>query len=281
VPARPRPPRTGDEWLLVLTIDLSRRVSFITGGARGIGRACAEALAAAGSAVAIVDLSAEDAQATAGTIAGDFGIEARGYACDVRDPAAVRATVDAAARDFGGLDHVVNNAGVQFVSPIADFPDEKYAFVRAIDLDGVFYTTKAAWTHLVARGRGRIVNIASVHGLVASAYKAAYVASKHGVVGLTRAAAIEGAPHAITVNAICPGAVMTDLVRGQAADLVKSYGGGISEEQALERAFLDAMPTKRFIDVGEVGVLCAFLCSDYAVSITGAPIAIDGGWSAH
>lgn len=265
----------------MLTIDLCGRVSFITGGARGIGRACAAALAQAGSAVAISDLSAQDAQASAAVIAEACGVVARGYACDVRDPAAVRATVDAVAADFGGLDHVVNNAGVQFVSPIVDFPDEKYDFVRAIDLDGVFYTTKAAWKHLVARGRGRIVNIASVHGLVASAYKAAYVASKHGVVGLTRAAAIEGAPHAITVNAICPGAVMTDLVRGQAADLVKSYGGGISEEEALERAFLDAMPTKRFIDVGEVGALCAFLCSDYAVSITGAPVAIDGGWSAH
>lgn len=265
----------------VLTIDLSQRVSLITGGARGIGRACAQALASAGSALAIVDLSADDAREAAAALGRAAGVEARGYACDVRDPAAVRAAVDATVRDFGGLDHLVNNAGVQFVSPIAEFPDDKYAFVRAIDLDGVFYATKAAWKYLVARGRGRIVNIASVHGLVASEFKAAYVASKHGVVGLTRVAALEGATHGITVNAICPGAVMTDLVRGQAPDLVKSYGGGITEEQALERAFLEAMPTRRFIDVAEVGALCAFLCSDYAVSITGAPIAIDGGWSAH
>jgi 3-hydroxybutyrate dehydrogenase len=262
-------------------IDLHDRVSFITGGARGIGRACAESLAQAGSHVAVADLELGAAAQTARDVGARYGITARGYACDVRDPQAVRTAVDAAAADFGALDHVVNNAGVQYVAPIADFPDDKYEFVRAIDLDGVFYTTKAAWRHLVARGRGRIVNIASVHGLVASPFKAAYVASKHGVIGLTRASALEGAEHGITANAICPGAVMTDLVRDQAADLARSFGGGISEDEALERAFLDAMPTKRFIDVAEVGALCAFLCSDYAVSITGAPIPIDGGWSAH
>jgi 3-hydroxybutyrate dehydrogenase len=265
----------------VLTIDCTHRVSLITGGARGIGRACASALAQAGASIAIVDLDVREAESTARELAAQHGVTARGYGCDVRDAGAVRATVDAAAADFGGLDHLVNNAGVQFVSPIADFPEEKYDFVRAIDLDGVFYATKAIWKHLVARGGGRIVNIASVHGLVASAYKAAYIASKHGVVGLTKASAVEGAPFNILVNAICPGAVMTDLVRGQARDLVRSYGGGISEEAALERAFLEAMPTRRFIDVTEVGALCAYLCSDFAISITGAPIAIDGGWSAH
>ena len=265
----------------MLSIDLRDRVSFVTGGARGIGRACAEALAQAGSAIAVVDLDAEVASTTASAVAAEYGVPARAYACDVRDPAAIRATVDRAAHELGGLDNLVNNAGVQFVSPIADFPDDKYANVRAIDLDSVFYATKAAWPHFLARGRGRIVNVASVHGVVASLYKAAYVAAKHGVIGLTRASALEGAEHGITANAICPGAVMTDLVRGQAADLVKSYGGGISEEEALERAFLAAMPTKRFIEPSEVGVLCAYLCSDFAVSITGAPVSIDGGWAAH
>ena len=265
----------------MLRMDLSGRASIITGGARGIGRACADALAEAGSRVAVVDLVVADAHAAAGEIAAHFGVDARGYACDVRDAAAVRATIERAAADFGGIDHLVNNAGVQHVAPLGDFPEEKYDFVRAVDLDGVFYATKAVWPHLIASGRGRIVNIASVHGLVASPYKIAYVASKHGVIGLTRASALEGAPHGITVNAICPGAVMTDLVRDQAADLVRSFGGGITEDEALERAFLEAMPTKRFIDVGEVGALCAFLCSDFARSITGAPIPIDGGWSAH
>jgi 3-hydroxybutyrate dehydrogenase len=265
----------------LLSIDLGGRVSIVTGAARGIGRACAEALAQAGSHVAIVDVDRAGAGETAIAIAGAYGVEARAYGCDVRDPDAIVRTVDAAAHDFGAIDHVVNNAGVQFISPIAEFPDEQYQFVRSIDLDSVFYVTKAAWPHLVARGRGRIVNIASVQGLIGSPFKAAYVASKHGVVGLTKVTAIEGAAHGITANAICPGAVMTDLVRGQAADLAKSYGGGISDEEALERAFLDAMPTKRFIEPAEVGALCAFLCSDFAVSITGAPVSIDGGWSAH
>ena len=265
----------------MLSMDLSGRAGVITGGARGIGRACANALAQAGARVAVIDLALVDAERAAREIAAEFGVGARAYACDVRDASALRAAIGRAAEDLGRLDHLVNNAGVQHVAPLADFPEEKYDMVRAIDLDAVFYATKAAWPHLVASGKGRIVNIASVHGLVASPYKIAYVASKHGVIGLTRASAIEGAPHGITVNAICPGAVMTDLVRGQAPDLVRSYGGGITEEEALERAFLEAMPTKRFIDVAEVGALCAFLCSDFAASITGAPIPIDGGWSAH
>ena len=265
----------------MLTIDLRDRVSLVTGGARGIGRACGEALAASGSHVAVMDLSEADASGPAQEIARAHGVTARGYACDVREAGAVATAIDRVASDFGGLDHLVNNAGVQHVAPLGDFPVDRYDFVRAVDLDAVFYATRAAWKHLVARKRGRIVNIASVHGLVASPYKPAYVASKHGVVGLTKATALEGAEHGITANAICPGAVMTDLVRNQAKDLQASYGGGISEEAALERAFLEAMPTRRFIEIGEVGALCAFLCSDFAMSITGAPIAIDGGWSAH
>jgi 3-hydroxybutyrate dehydrogenase len=265
----------------LLSIDLHDRISFVTGAARGIGRACAEALARAGSSVAIVDLDAEGAERTASEIASRHGVTARAYACDVRDAAAIRTTVDRAASELGGLDHVVNNAGVQFVSPVAEFPDDKYANVRAIDLDSVFYTSKAAWPHLRKRGRGRIVNVASVQGLIGSPFKIAYCAAKHGVVGMTKVLAVEGAEHGITANAICPGAVMTDLVRNQAPGLVASYGGGISEDEALARAFLDAMPTKRFIQVDEVGALCAYLCSDFAVSITGAPISIDGGWAAH
>ncbi len=265
----------------MLSIDLHDRVSFVTGAARGIGRACAESLAQAGSAVAVVDVDEGGAAQTAREIAERCGVAARAYGCDVRDPAAIRAAVDRAAAELGGLDHLVNNAGVQFVSPVAEFPDDKYADVRAIDLDSVFYMSKAAWPHLLARGRGRIVNVASVQGLIGSPFKIAYVAAKHGVVGMTKVLAIEGAQAGITANAICPGAVMTDLVRGQAAGLVASYGGGISEEEALERAFLDAMPTRRFIEPDEVGALCAFLCSDLAISITGAAISIDGGWAAH
>jgi 3-hydroxybutyrate dehydrogenase len=265
----------------MLGFDLTHRVSIVTGGARGIGRACAEALAQAGASIALLDVDVRDAQTTAQNIAAAHGVTARGYACDVRDAAALRTVVETAAGDFGGVDHLVNNAGVQYVSPIAEFPGDKYELVRGVDLDGVFYATQAVWPHLVHRGGGRIVNIASVQGLIGSPFKAAYCAAKHGVVGLTKVTAIEGAALGITVNAICPGAVMTDLVRNQAAGLAQSFGGGISEEEALERAFLEAMPTRRFIEPAEVGALCAYLCSDFAKSITGAPISIDGGWSAH
>lgn len=257
------------------------RVTVVTGGARGIGRACAEELARAGSAVAICDLTLSDANATAAEIAKLFGVTARGYANDVRDAAAVQTTIDAIAVDFGGIDHLINNAGVQHVSPIAEFPIDKYDFVRAVDLDGVFYATRAVWKHLAARKRGRIVNIASVQGIIGSPFKAAYNAAKHGVVGLTKSTALEGAALGITVNAICPGAVMTDLVRNQARQLAASFGGNLTDEEALDRAFLTEMPTKRFIEPIEVAHLCAFLCSDGARSITGAPIPIDGGWSAH
>ena len=260
---------------------LDGRVSIVTGAARGIGYACAAALAAAGSAVALCDLDEATATAAAVTLAKETGVRARGYAVNVTVPAEIRTGLERIVADFGAIDHLVNNAGVQFVAPIAAFPEPDWDRVRAVDLDAVFYLTKAVWPHLVARNRGRIVNIASVHGLVASSFKAAYIASKHGVVGFTKATALEGAGAGITANAICPGAVYTELIAGQAKDLATSFGGGISEEDALKRAFLEKMPTGRFIDPLEVGALCAYLCSDLACSITGAAIPIDGGWSAQ
>ncbi len=262
-------------------IDLDGRVSVVTGGSRGIGAAAALELARAGSAVAVFDLSGDDASRAAADIERETGRHCRGYAVDVRRPDLLRGMCDAVARDFGSLDHLVNNAGVQFVSPLPEFPDDRWDFVTGTNLDGVFFATKAVWPHMLSRRRGRIVNVASVHGLVASAYKAAYIAAKHGVVGLTKASALEGAPLGITVNAVCPGAVLTELVRGQAPALVDAYGGGIGEDAALERAFLAEMPSKRFIEPEEVGKLCAYLCCDAARSITGAALAIDGGWSAH
>lgn len=262
-------------------IDLRHRVSVVTGASRGIGAAIAAELAAAGSHVALLDVDDQAVKETAAKIAHDAGVPVRAYRVDVRDAAAVEAAIKAVAADFGSVDHLINNAGVQYISSIAEFPLEAWDMVMQIDLDGVFFATKAAWPFLVARKRGRIVNIASVQGIIASEFKPAYVAAKHGVVGLTQASALEGAPAGITANAICPGAVMTDLIRNQAADLARSYGGGISEEEALARAFLSAMPTKRFIEPVEVAQLCVFLCTDAARSITGAAISIDGGWSAH
>ncbi len=262
-------------------VDLSGRVSVVTGGSRGIGAAVASELARAGSAVALFDLDGDEASHAAAGIERETGRKARGFAVDVRKSEVLKQMCDAVAQDFGSLDHLVNNAGVQFVAPISEFPDDKWEFVTSINLDGVFYATKAVWPHMARAQRGRIVNIASVHGLVASPFKPAYVAAKHGVVGLTRAAALEGIALGITVNAVCPGAVMTDLIRDQAPQLVAQYGGGLSEDEALGRAFLEAMPSNAFIEPREVGQLCAFLCSDAARSITGSPILIDGGWAAH
>jgi 3-hydroxybutyrate dehydrogenase len=262
-------------------VSLEGRVSVVTGASRGIGAATAFELARAGSAVALLDIDETLAAETASAIAAETSVAARAYAVNVTDRAGIASGVAAIARDFGGIDHLVNNAGIQFVNPIDSYPDEKWDLVRAIDLDSVFNMTKAVWAHMRERGRGRIVNLASVHGLVASEYKAAYIASKHGVVGFTRATALEGAPLGITVNAVCPGAVLTDLVKNQAEDLVRSYGGGISEEEALRRAFLEQMPTLQFIMPEEVAQLITFLCTDAARSITGAAIAIDGGWTAH
>ena len=261
-------------------IDLKGRISVITGASRGIGAATALELAKAGSAVALIDVEEATAAQTARSIADQTGVVARAYGGSVTDRSVVHSTLAKIAKDFGGIDHLVNNAGIQFVNPIETFPDEKWDLVRSIDLDGVFNMTKAVWPHLRARGRGRIVNLASVQGMIATEYKAAYVASKHGVIGLTQATALEGAPLGITANAVCPGAVITDLVKSQAPDLARSYGG-ITEEEALSRAFLVNMPTKRFIQPEEVAQLITYLCTDAAMSITGAAIAIDGGWTAH
>lgn len=262
-------------------IDLRDRISVVTGASRGIGAAIASELAAAGSNVALLDIEEQAVHETAQRVAREAKVTTRAYRLDMREPAEVDAVIRRVATDFGGIDHLVNNAGIQYISSIADFPVDAWNRVTQIDLDGVFFATKAVWPHFVARKRGRIVNIASVQGIIASEFKPAYVAAKHGVVGLTRASALEGAQAGITANAICPGAVMTDLIRNQAADLARSYGGGISEEEALARAFLAAMPTKRFIEPIEVAQLCVYLCTDAARSITGAALSIDGGWSAH
>lgn len=260
-------------------VELNGRTTIITGAAGGIGRATAGELARAGSNVALFDLA--DARDVARGIVQTHGVQARAYAVDIREPAAVAGAVAQAVEDFGSIDHLVNAHGVQHLSDLPSFSEEKWKFINDINLFGTFLSVKSVWPYMAKAGRGRIVNLASVHGIIASPLKSAYVASKHGVVGLTRAAAVEGAMAGITANAVCPGAVLTEMVSSQGPEYVKRYGGGISEEEALSRAFLDTMPTRRFIDPIEIGQLCTFLCSDAARSITGSIIPIDGGWSAH
>jgi 3-hydroxybutyrate dehydrogenase len=262
-------------------VTLEHRTSIVTGAAGGIGRAICEELARVGSDIALFDIDFGRAETVANGLVKEFGVAAKVYESDVRQTIELEQAIDKVASDFAGVDHLINAHGIQFLSPFQDFPEDKWILIQDINLQGVFRTTKAVWPHMIKRGRGRIVNIASVHGLVASELKSAYVTAKHGVVGMTRAAAIEGAQSGITVNAICPGAVMTELVLKQGSEYARRFGDGISEQAALERAFLDVMPTRRFIEPSEIGQLCAFICCDAARSITGAAIAIDGGWSAR
>jgi 3-hydroxybutyrate dehydrogenase len=181
--------------------------------------------------------------------------------------------------EFGAVDILVNNAGIQFVSPIEDFPIDKWDAIIAINLSSAFHTTRLAVPGMKKRGWGRIVNIASAHALVASPFKAAYVSAKHGIAGLTKTVALEVAEHGITVNAVCPGYVLTPLVEKQIPDTAKARG--ITEQQVISDVLLAAQPTKQFVTVEELSALVTFLCTDSAKSITGTTLPVDGGWTAH
>jgi 3-hydroxybutyrate dehydrogenase len=194
-------------------------------------------------------------------------------------PVQVAALVRDAEAAFGRLDILVNNAGIQHVAPIADFPEDQWDRIIAVNLSASFHAIKAALPGMLARGTGRIVNIASVHGLVASPFKGAYVAAKHGVIGLTKTVALEVATSAITCNAICPGFVRTPLVEGQLAELEKAHD--MSEDEVVREVVLASQPNKRFVDVEQIGQLVVFLCSPAAASMTGASLPIDGAWLAR
>jgi 3-hydroxybutyrate dehydrogenase len=194
-------------------------------------------------------------------------------------PAAIAGMVREAEDRFGAVDILVNNAGIQHVAPVDTFPDEKWEQIVAINLSSNFYTIKAVLPGMRLRNTGRIINIASAHGLVASPFKAAYVAAKHGVVGLTKTVALEVAETGITCNAICPGYVRTPLVEGQIRDQAKAHG--MPEDQVVREVILASQPNKRFVSLEELGELTVFLCSPAAASITGIALPIDGGWTAR
>jgi 3-hydroxybutyrate dehydrogenase len=187
--------------------------------------------------------------------------------------------IDLAQSEFGGADIVVNNAGIQHVAPVEEFPVEKWDAILAINLSGAFHAIRLSVPGMKQKGWGRIINIASAHALVASPFKAAYVAAKHGILGLTKTVALEVAEHGITANAICPGYVMTPLVQKQIPEQAKARG--ISEDAVVRDVLLAAQSTKRFVEVSEVAALAVFLASDEAGSITGTALPIDGGWTAH
>jgi 3-hydroxybutyrate dehydrogenase len=263
-----------------LSRPLEGRVSLITGSTSGIGLGIARALAAAGSTIVLNGFGKpEDIAETQAKIVSEFGVRTRYSPADMSKAEPIADMITMALDTFGRIDVLVNNAGIQHVSPIEQFPVEKWDAILAINLSSAFHTTRAALPTMRKNNWGRIINISSAHGLVASPFKAAYVAAKHGIVGLTKVIALETAEANITCNAICPGYVYTPLVEAQIDGQAESHG--IPREQVIRDVLLAQQPNKRFATVDELGALSVFLASDAAASITGTAIPVDGGWTAH
>jgi 3-hydroxybutyrate dehydrogenase len=259
---------------------LEGQSAIVTGSTSGIGLAVARALAQQGVRVMLNGFGdAAAIEATRAGLAAEAGVDVGYSSADMSRPAEVAQMVAQTEQRFGSVDILVNNAGIQHVAPVDEFPDAKWEQILAINLSSNFYAIKAVLPGMKQRNRGRIVNIASAHGLVASPFKSAYVAAKHGVVGLTKAVALEVAQTPITVNAICPGYVRTPLVDGQIRDQAKAHG--MSEERVIREVILAAQPNKRFVELEQLGALVLFLCSDAGASITGAALPIEGGWTAR
>ena len=259
---------------------LSGKTAIVTGSTSGIGLGIATALAAAGARLVINGLGDPAAvEAERARLAADHGVEVAFSGADMSKPEEIAGMIALAEERFGGVDILVNNAGIQHVAPIEEFPVAKWDAIIAINLTSAFHTTRLAVPAMKRKGWGRVINIASAHALVASPFKSAYVAAKHGIAGLTKTVALEVAEHGITVNAICPGYVMTPLVEKQIPE--QAAARGISEEAVVRDVLLAAQSTKRFVEVSELAALAAFLCSPASGSITGAILPVDGGWTAH
>jgi 3-hydroxybutyrate dehydrogenase len=256
------------------------KVILVTGSTSGIGLGIATGLAAKGCHLVLNGFGdAEEIEATRSSLADEHGVDVIYSGADMSMPEEIAGLIETAAGHFGRLDVVVNNAGIQFVAPIEDFPTAKWDAIIAINLSSAFHTSRLAIPHMKDNSWGRIVNIASAHGLVASPFKSAYVAAKHGMVGLTKTIALEVAESGITCNAICPGYVHTPLVDMQIDDTAKARG--ITREAVIRDVMLGEQPTKKFVTVEELAGLTGFLCSDAGASINGAALAVDGGWTAH
>ncbi|RNF38370.1 3-hydroxybutyrate dehydrogenase [Planococcus salinus] len=251
------------------------KVLFITGAARGIGYDIAKAFSEAGASVVISDL----VQETVDSAVVELGGDTRGIVCDVTKEQDIQAAIDFTVETFGRIDFLVNNAGMQHVSMIEDFPTEKFELLVKIMLTAPFIATKYALPHMRRQKFGRIINMASINGVIGFAGKAAYNSAKHGVIGLTKVAALEAATDGVTVNAICPGYVDTKLVRNQFADLAKTRN--IALEQVLEEVLYPLVPQKRLLDVKEVTDLALYMASDSAKGMTGQAVILDGGYTAQ
>ncbi len=256
------------------------KTAIITGSTSGIGLGIAKALAAQGMNIVMNGIeSAQQVEQIRSGLEKDHAITAVYCPANMMKPEGGKELVETAIKQFGRVDVLVNNAGIQFVSPVDEFPDEKWQAIINLNLSAAFYATKYALPDMKKRGWGRVINIASAHGLVASPFKSAYVAAKHGIVGFTKSAALEVAEQGITINAICPGYVWTPLVEAQIPDTMKARG--MTEEEVKRDVLLKAQPTKKFATIEEVAALAVFLASDAAGSITGSPLSIDGGWTAQ
>ncbi len=257
-----------------VSVDLTGRSALVTGAASGIGRAIAEDLAARAARVLLADIDEASLARVASPLAGAIAQRA-----DIASRDDCRALVERARRDLGGVDILVNNAGLQHVAPVEEFPEDRWEHIVRVVLVGAFLLTKYAIPDMYRKGWGRIVNISSLHGLVASPYKSAYVSAKHGLMGLTKTVALEAADRGVTVNAICPAYVRTPLVEKQIADQAKAHG--ISEDEVIERIMLAPAAIKRLLEPAEVASYVAYLCSEDASGITGSAQLIDGGWTAR
>jgi 3-hydroxybutyrate dehydrogenase len=259
---------------------LAGKVALVTGSTSGIGLGIARSVAAAGASVVLNGFGPTDEiKQTQDAIADEFGVTVRYSAADMTKPDAIGGMIAMTLEELGRLDVLVNNAGIQHIAPIDQFPVAKWDAILAINLSSAFHTIQHTLPAMRKNGFGRIVNMSSAHGLIASPFKAAYVAAKHGIVGLTKVVALETAEEGITCNAICPGYVYTPLVEAQIDGQAKAHG--IPREQVIRDVLLAQQPNKRFATVEELGELTVFLASEAAASITGIALPVDGGWTAH
>jgi len=261
-------------------IMLQGKCALVTGSTSGIGLGMAKCLAAQGAHIVLNGFGDhEPALAEVRAAGAAHGARVAYHGADMSKPAEIEAMMAYAAAEFGAVDVLVNNAGIQFVANVEDFPVEKWDAIIAINLSSAFHTTRLAMAGMKSRGWGRIVNVASAHGLVASAQKSAYVAAKHGIVGFTKATALEAATSGVTVNAICPGWVLTPLVQKQLD--ARAEKEGIDDAEAKRRLLAEKQPSLRFTTPEQLGDLAVFLCTDAASNVTGQAWAMDGGWTAQ